>query len=710
ETGKMLIKIGKRGRKHGLGIVGMSQRPADVKKDFITQCDWLVWHRLTWDNDTRVVGRILGTEYADRVEELDDGEAFLDADWDEDVRRVQFDRKRTFDAGATPGLGDFERPELQSVSEDLVADLQQVSEERERHESELSALEAELAEKEQRIDELEAELAEARDMSEMADRFAQALVENAETSPPENAPAEPEVAEAEEFVAGAARGGYPGAGPVPADADAVDADAGPSETAPDAATGSGETSNGGARDGEEPREDADSEEPKKDVDGEESREDADGEGLDAGANGERPGENEQAAGTEETEELLNEDQRELYEYEADAEPAVRADAVDDGPDEVTADDQTKTGDEAEQKPAKNTEDGEAAESAESNGPEDPAADQPLDAEEAEPDGPQPVRTVSSGEEPSTDISTEAGETEEEAGDDVEAEEETTAAEETADSTNEPASGAQSAEGADTVRETERETFEATGDWPNADSEGADPIDRDEPLTAGKVSTAEGIDGSEELEQRLAEQFGVVMETDSDLTGGTLGGTTDEDPVEPSEDGSGGSSADEGTEPESAGGSEDRTDPESEAEPDSDPNTSKDSDGRTIDPTADRVERLTELVEGPELRVEAEVVRAFVHGIQALDDATRRMLEHYRQAGDDSPVEAHVAAGGSGERQYAYARNRTLRMAGLIEHVGGGRYRYRLPALVEEAYDERIDDRTLANTVESIEAATSIAAE
>jgi len=36
ECGRMLIKIGKRGRKHGLGIVGISQRPADVKKDFIT--------------------------------------------------------------------------------------------------------------------------------------------------------------------------------------------------------------------------------------------------------------------------------------------------------------------------------------------------------------------------------------------------------------------------------------------------------------------------------------------------------------------------------------------------------------------------------------------------------------------------------------------------------------------------------------------------
>jgi len=116
ETGKMLIKVGKRGRKHGLGIVGISQRPADVKKDFITQCDWLCWHRLTWDNDTAVVGRILGSTYASAVEDLDDGEAFLMTDWDESIRRIQFHRKHTFDAGATPGLDDFERPELKSAS------------------------------------------------------------------------------------------------------------------------------------------------------------------------------------------------------------------------------------------------------------------------------------------------------------------------------------------------------------------------------------------------------------------------------------------------------------------------------------------------------------------------------------------------------------------------------------------------------------------
>ncbi|GAB7008779.1 hypothetical protein JCM31271_07220 [Halorubrum trueperi] len=180
ETGKMLIKVGKRGRKHGLGIVGISQRPADVKKDFITQCDWLCWHRLTWDNDTKVVGRILGSKYASAVEDLGDGEAFLMTDWDESIRRIQFHRKQTFDAGATPGLDDFERPELKSVSSDLVGELQSISDEEARRESELADLRQEIDKKNQRITQLEHELEDARDLSNMADQFAQALLGKAE--------------------------------------------------------------------------------------------------------------------------------------------------------------------------------------------------------------------------------------------------------------------------------------------------------------------------------------------------------------------------------------------------------------------------------------------------------------------------------------------------------------------------------------------------
>jgi TolA-binding protein len=184
ECGKMLIKVGKRGRKHGLGICGISQRPADVKKDFITQCDWLLWHRLTWNNDTKVVRRILDGEYADAVEDLDDGEGFLMTDWAESVQRVQFYRKGTFDAGATPGLEDFERPDLKSVSDDLVSELQEITEDQQATESRIAELREELDRKNSRIAELEVELQDARDLSRLAEQFVDALLQNVEGAAP----------------------------------------------------------------------------------------------------------------------------------------------------------------------------------------------------------------------------------------------------------------------------------------------------------------------------------------------------------------------------------------------------------------------------------------------------------------------------------------------------------------------------------------------
>ena len=175
ECGKMLIKIGKRGRKHGLGLCGISQRPADVKKDFITQCDWLLWHRLTWQNDTRVVRRILDGKYADAVENLDDGEGFLVTDWTGDVRRVQFHRKETFDAGATPGLEDVERPDLKSVSADLVSELAEISNEASARKDRIAQLESRLEQRETRIEELERELRDARNLQDLAEQFVTAL-------------------------------------------------------------------------------------------------------------------------------------------------------------------------------------------------------------------------------------------------------------------------------------------------------------------------------------------------------------------------------------------------------------------------------------------------------------------------------------------------------------------------------------------------------
>ena len=165
EAGEALLRVAKRGRKRGLGLLGVSQRPAAVDKEFVTQCDWLVFHRLTWENDTRVVGSILGEGAADQVTDLDAGEALVRADWTETVERIRFRRKRTFDAGATPSLDGVERPELRSVDSDLVAELGDPpgtdGDGAGRADgTEVADLRAELAAKDERIAELEARVAE----------------------------------------------------------------------------------------------------------------------------------------------------------------------------------------------------------------------------------------------------------------------------------------------------------------------------------------------------------------------------------------------------------------------------------------------------------------------------------------------------------------------------------------------------------------------
>ena len=53
DAGRMLVKIGTRGRKHGLGVVGISQRPANARNADSTQSHRLCWHRRTGDTDTQ---------------------------------------------------------------------------------------------------------------------------------------------------------------------------------------------------------------------------------------------------------------------------------------------------------------------------------------------------------------------------------------------------------------------------------------------------------------------------------------------------------------------------------------------------------------------------------------------------------------------------------------------------------------------------------
>lgn len=116
DLSELLERVAKRGRKRGLGLLGVSQRPSAVDKDFITQCNWMAWHKLTWKNDVDVARQVLGSAQASEIESFNPGEAFLLTDWEDDIQRIRFRKKRTFDAGATPGLDQYENRASHSVS------------------------------------------------------------------------------------------------------------------------------------------------------------------------------------------------------------------------------------------------------------------------------------------------------------------------------------------------------------------------------------------------------------------------------------------------------------------------------------------------------------------------------------------------------------------------------------------------------------------
>ena len=175
DCGQSIIKVAKRGRKRGLGVLGISQRPADVKKDFITQANYKIWHNLDWDTDLNVVRRVIGKDSVETVKELETGEALVDADFLDGLKKAKFKERETFHAGQTPDLSDFETPDLKSVSNDLLDELQQITEDKEEEKDKISELEAKLEKKNQEIKNLEERINDLKDHNSFAERFVSAI-------------------------------------------------------------------------------------------------------------------------------------------------------------------------------------------------------------------------------------------------------------------------------------------------------------------------------------------------------------------------------------------------------------------------------------------------------------------------------------------------------------------------------------------------------
>jgi len=115
------------------------------------------------------------------------------------------------------------------------------------------------------------------------------------------------------------------------------------------------------------------------------------------------------------------------------------------------------------------------------------------------------------------------------------------------------------------------------------------------------------------------------------------------------------------------------------------------------------EEAMQFAEAIQLGTRDAVVDELRERIDDLPPLSVEMLKHYREAGDSDPLTAHRTAGGDDNQQLAYSRNRPLRQAQLIRHIGRGRYAYAVPELIREAYAYQLDDEEIGSMVQSIEA-------
>jgi DNA-binding MarR family transcriptional regulator len=107
--------IVRRGRKRGIGCTLITQRPAVLNKNVLTQCECLVALRLVHHRDIDAIKEWVSVhgdpttakEMIESLPSLPVGEAWFWAPaWDDLFRRVKVRKRHTFDSGATPKPGE----------------------------------------------------------------------------------------------------------------------------------------------------------------------------------------------------------------------------------------------------------------------------------------------------------------------------------------------------------------------------------------------------------------------------------------------------------------------------------------------------------------------------------------------------------------------------------------------------------------------------
>lgn len=103
-------RIARQGRTFGLGTLVVDQRPQDVSKRVITQCDTIICHQLTHKLDRKALQEWVdgydtdnrGKEFMESLASLQPGEAWVWSPAAKIFQKVKVNRRKTFDSGASP--------------------------------------------------------------------------------------------------------------------------------------------------------------------------------------------------------------------------------------------------------------------------------------------------------------------------------------------------------------------------------------------------------------------------------------------------------------------------------------------------------------------------------------------------------------------------------------------------------------------------------
>jgi len=126
------------GRSRGLRITMISQRPAKLHKDSLTQAHTLVAMQFTSPQDRKAIAEWIadqadvekGKEIIASLPNLATGEGWIWAPKEKILERVKFKRPRTFDSSTAPDIDDTDGPTLAAINPDAIkAKLENVAKE-----------------------------------------------------------------------------------------------------------------------------------------------------------------------------------------------------------------------------------------------------------------------------------------------------------------------------------------------------------------------------------------------------------------------------------------------------------------------------------------------------------------------------------------------------------------------------------------------------